>query len=120
MQDFLFKFTSMEGIVFGSFTGGWLCSNECFIDVEKDFNVETKVMTTTMVLKVKGIFVGKGNIIKDLSVSLVVRNEKGENLGFNGYIRAITENKTSIVLTTKHNKVTELLNHLNKEIHNGR
>lgn len=110
----------MEGIVFGVFIGGWLCSNECFIDVEKDFNAADKTMTTTMVLKVKGIFVGKGEIIKDKNVVLVVRNEKGENLGFNGYIRGITENRTSIVLTTKHNKVTELLNHLKEEIHNGR
>lgn len=110
----------MEGIVFGSFTDGWFCSNDCEIDVEKDFNTEAKIMTTTMVLKVKGIFVGKGNIIKDLSVSLVVRNENNENLGFNGYIRAITESRTSIVLTSKHNKVTELFNNLNKEIHNGR
>lgn len=110
----------MQGIVFGSFTGGWMCSNDCEIDVEKDFDVIAKTMVTTMVLKVKGIFVGKGNSIKDLSVSLVVRNENNENLGFNGYIRAITESRTSIVLTSKHNKVTELLNHLNKEIHNGR
>lgn len=110
----------MTGITFISFTDGWGCSNDCEIDVEKDFNTEAKIMITTMVLKVKGIFVGKGNIIKDLSVSLVVRNENNENLGFNGYIRAITETRTSIVLTTKHNKVTELLNNLNKEIHNGR
>lgn len=110
----------MQGIVFGSFTGGWLCSNDCEIDVEKDFDAVAKTMTTTMVLKVKGIFVGKGEIIKDKNVVLVVRNEKDENLGFNGYIRAITENRTSIVLTTKHNKVQELLTNLNKEIHNGR
>lgn len=110
----------MQGIVFGSFTGGWLCSNDCEIDVEKDFNAADKTMTTTMVLKVKGIFIGKGKIIKDKNVILVVRNENNENLGFNGYIRTITESRTSIVLTSKHNKVTELLNNLNKEIHNGR
>lgn len=110
----------MTGITFISFTGGWACSNDATLDVEKDLDLTAKTSVTTMVLKVKGLFVGKGQIIKDNVVSLVFRNENNENLGFNGVIRAVTDSKLSIILTTKHNKVTELLNNLNKEIHNGR
>lgn len=110
----------MEGSVFITYQNGWSCSNDCYLDIEKDLDLKAKTSVTTMVLKVKGIFIGKGEIIKDNIVSLVFRNENNENLGFNGYIRMITEDKVNIVLTTKHNKSQELLNKIKEEIHNGR
>lgn len=110
----------MVGEVFISYEDGWSCSNNCYLDVEKDLDISAKTSITTMVLKVKGIFIGRGQIIKDKNVSLVFKNEKDELIGFNGYIRSIIENKLSIVLTSRHNKVQELLHNLNKEINNGR
>lgn len=110
----------MIGQTFISYEGGWACSNDCYLDVEKDINISAKSSVTTMVLKVNGIFIGKGAITKDLSVNLIFKNEKDELIGFNGYIRSIIETKLSIVLVTKHNKVQELLTFLNKEINNGR
>lgn len=110
----------MTGETFITYEGGWACSNSADIEVEKDIEISAKTSITTMVLKVKGIFIGKGTITKDLAVNLIFKNEKDELIGFNGYIRSIIETKLSIVLVTKHNKVQELLIFLNKEINNGR
>lgn len=107
----------MTGSTIITFDNGWAVSNDCEMDMEKDIDIVNRTSVATTVLKVNGLFIIKGQIFKDINVSLILRNEKGENLGFNGHIRSIADKKATIVLTSKHNRVNEILNNLKQENH---
>lgn len=111
----------MLGEVFILHKNGWACSNEAQYDVEKDF--EDNVIKTTYTLKVKGLFNGKGEIIKDISLSLIFRNEKGEKIAFSGNLRSVTDKKTTFVLTGRDKNIeviNKILNKIKEETNNGR
>lgn len=109
----------MTGSVFIIYPGGWACSNEVKFDVEKDIITGEngdRVSKQTNTLKIKGLFIGKGEIDKNIFVDCVFKLDEKNNLqGFTGQVSGLTKDLAIITLLTKTERTEEILKKIKED-----
>lgn len=103
----------MTGSCFIVHPGGWACSNEVFLDVEKDIVRSAEgvmVSKQTNTLKINGIFNARGQVSVDMPVECVFKVDETEALhGFNGRITAQGGDLTVLTILSKNERAKEIL-----------
>lgn len=103
----------MTGSCFLVTQEGWACSNDVFMDVEKDL-VRTPegvmVSKQTNTLKINGIFNGLGTAKLDMPVECLFMVDETDAIhGFNGRITAQGGDLTVVTILTKNDHIKEIL-----------
>lgn len=109
----------MFGSAFITHPKGWLCSNEAMMQEEQDLiEVDGKeCIKLTPVMKVKAAFDGIGTPEKDMPVECVFKLDDSDKMqGFIGVIQGITNETIKILLTTKTERIPQILKKIKEEI----
>lgn len=105
----------MFGSIVLNFNGGWACSNDASLVVERDL-IKTEngmVSKHTNTLRIMGLHLVKGTISKTDVVNCVFKNEEtGLLQGFEGTVVGLTNEMTIIKITKSTENYKEIIKNI--------